>query len=71
MENILNSIIRLVNDTLNSLPDFVKDTVFNVTGGAIDIKQGVGLLQETTLAADSACRGYSGRSGSVGAKASR
>ena len=50
VENILNSIIRLVNDTLNSLPDFVKDTVFNVTGGRIDIKQGVGLLQETNLA---------------------
>ena len=50
VQNILNTIIRSINDALNSLPDFVKDTVFNVTGGRIDIKKGVGLLQEIDVA---------------------
>ena len=50
VQNILNTIIRTINDALNSLPDFVKDTVFNVTGGSIDIKKGVGLLQEIDVA---------------------
>ena len=50
VQNILNTIIRSINDALNGLPDFVKDTVFNVTGGRIDIKKGIGLLQEIDVA---------------------
>ena len=52
VENVLNSFITTINGFLNSLPDFIKDNVYNITGGSIDIKQGKGLLQELTFAKD-------------------
>ena len=49
IQRVLNSMIRFVNDALQALPDFLKDNVYHLTGGQIDIKQGK-LIQEVAFA---------------------
>ena len=51
IQRVLNSMIRFVNDALQALPDFLKDNVYHLTGGQIDIKQGK-LIQEVGFADD-------------------